>query len=302
MPARRDLSAHSRPRRAAAATLAVGFASALLLGGCGESAYKAGLNRTSEYYAHLETIEKNLKPPYVSPLGLVQVRVPQQFVPTPIPTQEEVDLAVAQGQPNPLDAIHPSYLGVRLPGLIGTWSVMVDTNVDGVDEPRAMYLYVATNEAFLGQEQAADADGSEGNAFDFLARVEAELAGALDVDIPAGVMGDDGGPVAATGGALPTNIRYTERYPGSRYLRFHDAKTLTEIEFRPLGEVQAFDVPYRIHLYEHEPAGSDVRVAVLLVVPEGISPAERLDDRLELMFATLKVTGSNARPGGGPAM
>ena len=267
----------------------------MLAAGCGEAAYKAGLGRTVEYYDHLELVEDSLRPAYVTPLGLVSLRVPSQLVPTPIPTQEEVDAAAAAGEPSPLDTLHPSFLGVRLPGLAGTWSVQVPVTHDGVDSMQPTFLYLCTNEGLLdGQaqqtyEQAAEGEVIDAGAFGFIGQVEATLANAFGVSIPEGVLGE--GDAAAASTKLPTNTRYVELYPGRRFQAFYDRQPVTEIEFRPLGEIAAFEVPYRIHLYELEPLGTDVRAAVLLVVPEGIDPRERLDERLELMLATARLGG-----------
>ena len=275
-------------------TLTMGLALlTTLAAGCGEAAYKAGLGRTIDYYEHLELVEDSLRPAYVTPAGLVSLRVPKQFVPMPVPTQDEVDAAAAAGERSPLDDLHPSFLGVRLPGLVGTWSVLTPVTYDGVESEQPTYLYLCTNEGLLGgqaqqtYEQAADGETVDAGALGFISTVEATLANAFGVSIPEGVLGE--GDAEASSATLPTNTRYVELYPGRRFADFYDRQPVTEIEFRPLNDVAAFEVPYRIHLYELEPIGTDVRAAVLLVVPEGIDPRQRLDERLELMLATAQL-------------
>lgn len=275
----------------------------LWLAGCGQDEYLSRLAQTKDYYAHLEMLDEKLAPATGFAGQQVVVRVPKQYRLIPIPTQADVDAAFAAGAPDPLDHLHPTYLGLKLPGLVGAWAATVSTNVQGTEEDRPSYLYLATNAHLSGQaftlsdaerEQLQNSVYEADQEPDFatselLDHIEYRLAGALAVEIPEGVS-------VPSGAGDPANTRFEVGYPSSRYQPYHLSKSVVEIDFRPQRAIDAFDVVYQIHLYEIAPPGGSTQVAILLVVPEGIDPREQLDDRIELMLATLKVGGSSSRP------
>lgn len=265
--------------------------------GCGESAYRAGLTRTNAYYRHLQTLDENLSSAFqFPPTGrtTVQVRAPKQFVLTqPDPPQLDADgyeIPPPEGQLSPLDQVQPYYLGIRLPGMAGAWSVQVMTDLGGADEPRPAFLYLMSNEILRQQQEAADrgeAAPPEVDPVNMIAAIEETLAGSLGVSIPAG---DDGDPD-------DFNVRFLERYPRNAAMRqYHEQKTFTEIRFQPDGVVADFDVPYDFHLFEYEADQGETQVAFLLVAPQGVIRRENLPSRMDMMLATMKF----ARPRSGP--
>ena len=271
--------------------------SLVLLSGCGESAYRAGLARTADYYAHVAMLDANLaKPMLFGGDGIpVKVRAPIQFVPItpePLPLDENGNpTEPPDGQLSPAEQVQPWYLGVTLPGVAGAWSVQVMTDVGGEDVGKPAFLYLLSSEVLAAQQRAADLGlgaPPEVPPADLLFETEARLAAAFGVEIPAG----DAGSVENT------NERYLERYPRNAAMKqYHEAKPFTEIRFQPDGVVEQLEVPYKFHLYEYEDAGSGVQLAFFLVAPQGVLRQEDLAKRMDLMLTTMELqTRGGARP------
>jgi hypothetical protein len=96
-----------------------------MISGCGTQTYRDRLDRTAEYYAHLEKLDKNLHEKRWS-TGEVSLRVPRQFV---------LETGSEKGVPLVLKS---------LPGLKGQWKGVVA--VQEQDEQRPCYLLVSTNQ------------------------------------------------------------------------------------------------------------------------------------------------------------
>lgn len=258
----------------------------VLQAGCGESRYKAALQRTQDYYAHLAMLDRELTPAVA--VGSVVVRVPAQlqlleFVPPDETGREPIG---ADGLTSS-QRMQPYYLDVSLPGVVAAWSRQVLTDVGGADEGRPAYLYLLSNEPLLQQDRDARAGNGpapEIPASELLTEVESRLARAFAVELPEGT---DGQPDSF-------NERYTERYPRApMHRKYHPSKSVIEVQFQPDGFIDAFDVPYEYRLYEYAPDGSDIQTALFLVAPQGVASRERLSSRIDLMLATLKVTGAS---------
>ena len=266
--------------------------------GCGEAEYRAALERTNDYYAHVEKLDDNLASPVLAPPGgssSVQVRVPRQFQliqpPEPQYDADGYEIPLPGGEQRASDMTQPWYLGITLPGVAGAWSVQVRTDVAGESEYRPAYLYLMHNDV-LRQQQIAAANGEgmmpEVDPYNLIPVVEETLASAFGVEIPAG---DAGNPDEF-------NVRYVERYPLSGAVRqYHEQKTVTEIRFQPDGYVDAFDIPYRFHLYEFTQNEGEDQVAFLLIAPEAVERAENLPARMDLMLSTMELR--SAAPSGG---
>ena len=57
----------------------------LLVAGCGYAEYEARLAETKKYYAYLEKIEQSLSGKWSAAGNLMDLRVPNQFIPIPPP-------------------------------------------------------------------------------------------------------------------------------------------------------------------------------------------------------------------------
>src|SRR5690606_960576 len=112
---------------------------ALLTSGCGAETYRARLNNTAQYFAYQQKRREDLGP-LRTVLG-VSIQAPKQFrwidPPPPPEVDENGNTIAADGAEDPRQ---PHYLGLQLPGLLGSWEANVQAEVGGQDEPRKAYL------------------------------------------------------------------------------------------------------------------------------------------------------------------
>jgi hypothetical protein len=229
--------------------------------GCGVDTYEYRLGETRRYYAYQEHLNRVLGP-YWSGVG-VELRVPKQFnmIPAPGPPKDK-------DAPPPRDPRQPTFAQLDLPGLQGAWEASLPLSASGGRAPG--YLYVLSN-AYLIMDGAP----KEKQA-DFNRDVLETIAKAIGQQVP-------------------------------------ELEKLQTVQ-RPKHGVEAYVVPvkykmvnpdwpttvndkeYRIQVYAYARTKPDSQVAIILVVPQDLNPAERLDRAMDLCLETLVVRPPPPRP------
>lgn len=230
---------------------------AALLAGCGTSQYEQRLNDTQTLYRHIELLDDNLAAKW-SDSG-IELRVPKQFrvLPPPKPAKSK------PGEPEEpvFDDRLPSY-NLALPGLRGAWVADVPVRVDEKTEKRPARLYLLSNHDLAG--------GKPEEVSKFHVNAAAQIAESLGVTIAPTDWVDEKFPRRATA--------FVEQVPFKS----------TELR-RPDKEPLVFDnVPLRFTLYLHQKG--DVLVVLVSIIPEGIDSRERLHEKQDLAFETLRIT------------
>ncbi len=145
------------PRDFSKSSWVFGSAAAFLfVAGCGYAEYEARLAETKKYYAYLDKIEQSLSGRWSAPGNLMDVRVPNQFMPIP-PPQVIKEEDGTEKQPL-VDPRQPDYLNLEFPQLHGAWEANFKVaKGGGATEDRKGYIYALSNYWELAGEHANDA-------------------------------------------------------------------------------------------------------------------------------------------------
>ncbi len=246
--------------------------------GCGRETYENRLQESRRYFTYLDKLNQNLSP-LVSGKG-VEIRVPKQFqlIPAAIPKKKpskqpakkeskdsDKDAAKDASKDPPADAgeeeerdpRQPKYADITFPGLQLAFSS--ELSVGGkAHEPG--YLYVLTNGDLLGKR------GSDEKAAAFNRTVIHTIATAVgQPDPPPEKMSNDAVP---KGEAWVTKRTFKVVRPGFP------------------ASIEGKD--YRIDVYNCKQEKN--QVSLVYVLPENVSPVEKLSSNIDLSLDTLKVT------------
>lgn len=247
-----------------------------LVAGCGSEYYQERLGETARQFAYYHTLDENLAEKWID--AGIELRVPEQFEPDLVSESvtgenDEIVQVLVPRQPEYFE-------NVELPGLVGSWQAPVDSPSAG-SQPAAAYLYVLTNrEMFLDDEL-------RNSAGDFHTLVlEAVCAGA-GIEPPEATRppwNEDTFP--------PVPERGTPSFAATR----NTFNWISLVSPNPVGGVIR---EFRLYL---QTAG-DIQTAYVYVIPTDVSSDERIHDRIELSFETLKVDATipQEAPGGGAA-
>ena len=221
----------------------------LLVAGCGFAEYEARLKQTSLYYAYLDKIEQSLSPKWAAPGNLLDLRVPNQFIPIPpAPLIQKDDGTFEQPA---IDPRQPDYLNLTFPELHGAWeSVFKVAKGGGVSEDRKGYIYVLSNYWELAGEHANDAG-------DFVNHLKVYLSEKLQI---------------------PASDETTQVHP----------KVSPAYQVQSTFDVCSFkgkDIDgtnYTFEVYGKK-IGSVIGV-IVVVLPEGIENAQKVNERIPMML------------------
>ncbi len=236
------------------------LAGMMLLTGCGAQTYQERLAATEQYFSYLHKMDSNLDSEWQN--SGVGIRVPEQFtaVRAPQPRLDEDGNPIPSDKPDPRQ---PEFM--EMPGLIGTWRAEV--RIDGRDEPGLAELYIVGNRHLLLDEDNKAA--SEFHA-DFVAR----LAAALNATVP------------------EQNQWTEEFFPPQAGQTYVPSKAFTATSFTAGRTVHGVTPLVQLYL---PPVVNGVQVAIVWLIPEGIDPREKLDQRIPMSLETVTVSGE--RPG-----
>ncbi|MCA8999253.1 MAG: hypothetical protein KDA80_19830 [Planctomycetaceae bacterium] len=245
------------------------------LSGCGLAEYEERLQRSTQLYNYLATLDGALaqNPWKRGDVGMA-MRVPQPFN-QPLAGPEVLTDDDGNQFYGP-DPRQPDYMPLGLPGIVEAWQAEFPTDSG---ESANAYLYVLSNfDRFLTAQ-----DGGP-DPMEFLTDVEISLANAFGVAFPEGEAQQ----------ALD-NHRFREFHPArnhdhAQFTVPKDYLALRVVPAEPIG-----DIPYEAVAYER--TSGDIQTVVLLVTPGPTSAQFR--QRVDLALQTLEVSGQAPRTGGG---
>ncbi len=222
--------------------------------GCGYETYEQRLTKTKDYYNYLEKVEANLAPKWGDGRGILEVRVPKQFVPIQAPQpikREDGELEMPAVDPR-----QPDYVNLIFPELLGAWEAPIEVSLaDGGRETRKAYIYALSNYwLFIGE------DPTEAPKF---TKSLTELIGAA-LDDTATEEPPEMHPKPGT--YLPTASYNVFRFkPKPITLQVEDRRT---------------SVNYIFEVYERQ--NGDIQVPLVVVMPEGVDL--KVNERIAMML------------------
>lgn len=241
--------------------------------GCGYETYELRLKQSKDYFAYLERVEANLAPVWSDQHGIIKVRVPKQFVSIPAPQpikREDGTLEMPAVDPR-----QPDYLNLILPELTGAWEAPVEVTLpDGNRETRKAYIYAMSNYwQFIGENPSETPN---------FTRSAVELIGlSLEQTLP------DEKKTAPETEMHPKPGTYV---PSASYNVYrYQPKAITQ-----QTEDRRSSVNYTFEIYERQ--NGDVQVPIVVVLPEGIDPREKINERIPMMLESVVLTGTPPRP------
>jgi len=255
----------------------VGVIVAAVAAGCGRDAYERRLEESKRWFTYIDKLNQNLAPQWIG--RGVKLRVPIQFqvIPGPKPKPKK-GAAKGGGNDAPKDAgdppaeerdpRQPTFADITLPGLVGAFSTKLATAGKGHEMG---YLYVLTNGELLGRK------GSDEKAAQFNNTVIHTIAQAVgQPDPPLEKLANNSVPKADPKDAWVPKRTFKMIRPGF-----------------PASIPPEKD--YRIEIYNCKEQKNEV--SIVYVLPENVSPAEKLATNIDLSLETLEITGRSAIAG-----
>ena len=236
--------------------------------GCGYETYELRLKQSKDYYAYLEKVEANLAPKWGDGRGILELRVPKQFVPIPAPQpikREDGELEMPAVDPR-----QPDYVNLIFPELLGAWEAPVEVTLPNGDrESRKAYIYAMSNYWTLISENPNDAP--------LFTKSLTELIGAALEQPPKETPETEMHPKPGT------------YLPSASYNVFRFAsKPITQ----QVGDVRT-STNYVFEVYERQ--NGDIQCPLVVVIPEGVE--QKLNERISMMLDYVSPTKTPPRPG-----
>jgi hypothetical protein len=259
------------PMRSKPSFCVVSVIAGMLLTGCGRETYERRLDDSKRYFAYLDKMNQNLSPIWAG--RGVSLRVPKQFevIPAPKPKPKKGPAkggakAAPEAPEEQRDPRQPTYADLNLPGLQMAFSTKLSTAGKG----REMgYLYVLTNGELLGKK------GSDEKAAQFNNTVLHTIAQAVGQPDPA-----------------PDKLGSNSVPKGEPWVAKRTFKMV-----RPGFPASIDGKDYRIAVYNCKDQKNEV--SLVYVLPENVSPAEKLGTNIDLSLETLQIA-KGAPVVGGP--
>lgn len=222
--------------------------------GCGHDVYERRFDETKRYFAYLERLNEFLS--RTAWLGKsVKLRIPKQFQGITAPVAKEGEETDKQHDPR-----QPEFLKLVLPGLQGAWKA--DLALVGGEGRAQAYMYVLSNFDMLGNEQK-----KEDNPADFIDDVLKKIAAAVEQEAPS--------YAALTTLEVPKGEAYVDRLT---------YKVSSDFALNIDGK------DYHIRVYCYKKERSPAETVIVYIVPDNVSPSEKLDKAIELSLETLEIT------------
>ncbi len=238
--------------------------------GCGYETYELRLKQSKDYYNYLEKVEANLGPKWGDGRGILELRVPKQFVPIPPPQpikREDGELEMPAVDPR-----QPDYVNLIFPELLGAWEASVEVSLaDGGRETRKAYIYAVSNYWTLISETPGDAL--------LFTKSLTELIGAA-LEQP------------------PKETPETEMHPKPGTYLASASYNVFRFASKPITQQvqdRRSSVNYTFEVYER--VNGDIQCPLIVVLPEGIDPREKINERIPMMLEYVNPTKTPPRPG-----
>ena len=247
--------------------LVVGVFSLSGISGCGYDTYEQRLKQTKDYYSYLERVEANLGPKWADGRGILEMRVPKQFVPIapPQPIQRED----GEMEMPAVDPRQPDIVTLEFPELLGAWVAPVDVALaTGGQEKRNAYIYALSNYWIYAGENPGDAQ----NFTKFIT----ELIGTALED---------------TAKEEPPEMhpKPGTYLPSANY-------SVTRFNPKPITlQAGGTSVNYVFEIYLRD--NGDVQCPIVVALPEGIDQREKINERIPMMLDYVNPTKKVPRPG-----
>lgn len=257
----RDCTVKNRSVCAIALTLLAGLV------GCGQDVYESRLAVTSDYFEHVNTLNANLSTT-AQGLGAISIRPPAQFVRM---LDDEETEGIDESQPYYFDDLD------EIPGLVAAYQADVTVDVEGQDELRPAFIYVATNEEFI---KSVGDETIEIDPLEYHTEIENRLSSTFGVYLEPGKFGDGSEP----------NVRYNEKLPrpvAQGDIQYEQPKNYEVVRFAPEEPLTGFDVPMQYAMYKLMDTPGDLQPVIFIVAPEQARPDENLQNRFRMMLETL---------------
>ncbi|HEY0983903.1 hypothetical protein [Schlesneria sp. DSM 10557] len=238
------------------------FALLALCCGCGYSEYEARLNESRKYYAYLDKIEQSLAPKWTVAGNLIELRVPLQFtlIPPAAPIQKE-DGTIEQPT---IDPRQPDYLNLTFPELFGAWESTFQVGKgNGVTENHKGYIYALSNYWELAGEHATDAG-------EFVNALKTYLSDRLQIPV--------------TDEAPQLHPKVSPSY---------QAQAAFDVCSFKGKEIDGTNYTFEVY---SKKLGSVIGVLVV-VLPEGIENAQKVNERIPLMLESFNFTSVPPKAG-----
>lgn len=242
--------------------------------GCGYDTYELRLKQTKEYYNYLERVEANLAPKWGDGRGILEMRVPRQFVPIP-PPPPPVKREDGTDEPPGVDPRQPDYVNLIFPELLGAWEAPVEVSLaNGGRETRKAYIYALSNYWTLVGENAVDAP--------LFTKSLTEMIGAELQE-------------TATEEPPELHPKPGTYLPSASYnvFRFKPKPITLQVEDRRTS------VNYIFEVYERQ--NGDIQCPLVVVLPEGIDPSAKINERIPMMLEYVNPTKTPPRAGANKA-
>jgi len=241
---------------------AVPMALLCLVAGCGYSQYEARLNESKNYYAHLDRIEQALASKWTSQGGVLELRVPRQFVLIPPPQPIKKDDGNLEFPA--IDPRQPDYVNLLFPELFGAWETTVKVlQKDGSAEERKGYIYALSNY----WELAGDKPDQAAEFFTNLKALMSDKLGVAATDEPPYV--------------------YPKTLPAYQQQVTYDKCIFKEKDIE--------GVSYSFEVYARR-AGSVMGV-IVIVLPDSMDAPQKINERIPYMLGSLTVTSVPPKAG-----
>ena len=259
--------------------LVVGMLALSGISGCGYDDYEKRLKQTKDYYSYLERVEANLGPKWADGRGILEMRVPKQFVPLapPQPIQRED----GEMEMPAVDPRQPDIVTLEFPELLGAWVAPVEVALaSGGSERRNAYIYALSNYWVYAGENLGDAQN--------YTKLITELIGTALEDTA----------IEVTSEMHPGQGQYL---PSANYSR-------TRFKPKPITlQTGGTSVNYVFEIYVRD--NGDVQCPIVVALPEGIDQREKINERISMMLdyvnptkkKPIQGTPKNAPAGGGAA-
>jgi hypothetical protein len=238
--------------------------------GCGRAKYEERLDDSKRYFTYLDKLNQNLSPPWTGK-GVV-LRVPKQFqvVAPPSPKakkaaaakkgakeEKEKEEKEAPPEEEQRDPRQPTYADLTFPGLQGAFTSQLA--VSGKVREKG-YLYVLTNGDLLGKK------GSDEKAVQFNNNVLHAIAAAVGQADPS-----------------PDKLATNPVPKGEAWVAKRTFKVV-----KPGFAATIGGKDYRIEVYNCKQEKNEV--SLVYVLPENVSPTEKLASNIDLSLETLQLT------------
>lgn len=254
----------------------VAAAALLVIIGCGYDTYEQRLSESVKYFQYVDKLNQNLARAYTGN-AVKQLRVPIQFRQIPAPPPQPLDdQGNAVGAPE-ADRRQPDYIRIEFPGLEAAWEADFQVTVDNMASSRKGYIYLTSNFAMFATPEAPQASQFIQMVLDATTdglRVPPERAD---------------GPHTA-GRPFPNGRPQNELYfPLNTYDIFN---------LKPESLIDNAQYTFDVYVIKNQDL-SELKLAVVVVLPVGIDSRANIADRVNLMLETAQVFEARATAGSG---